>query len=235
MRPRIAITTYGETASWGVWSRPAVVLPQTYVEAVAAAGGVPVLLPAGDAEAAGDALRAVDGLVLAGGADIDPRAYGQDALPKTATTRPGRDAFEAAALGAALDRQLPVLGVCRGMQLLNVARGGTLVQHLPDRVGHDRHQPQVGAFGAHPVRLDEHSRLGRILGARVDVPTYHHQAVDAVGDGLHAVGWADDGTIEAIEAMDAPWAVGVQWHPEEGNDLRLFEAFVGRAARVAAA
>ncbi|WP_306999342.1 gamma-glutamyl-gamma-aminobutyrate hydrolase family protein [Amycolatopsis thermophila] len=220
----MGITSYLEKASWGVWHTDAALLPRSYVDSVRNAGGVPVLLPPAGEDA--DVLSAVDALVLAGGADVEPERYGQPAQGKT-VTRPERDAFEFALARAALDRGLPVLGVCRGMQVLTVALGGSLIQHLPDRVGHTGHQPAPGVYGPSRVALAGGSRLAGILGTETKGQCYHHQAVDRLGDGLAAVGWAADGTIEAVELPGDDFVVGVQWHPEQDTqEVRLFAALV---------
>lgn len=237
MRPVIGISTYRETASWGTWSVPAALVPQTYADGVALAGGVPVLLPpAGDSvDTAADAVAAIAALVLSGGADVDPARYGEAVLPTT-VTRPDRDAWELALLHAALATGLPVLAICRGMQLLNVAVGGTLYQHLPDVVGTDAHQPTDGVFGSTMARVAADSRIGRILGDRVTVHCHHHQAVRTLGDGLAAVAFAADGTIEAVEHTGPAFVLGVQWHPErDAADQRLFQALIRAAAERAAA
>jgi len=234
-RPRVAITTYAQQAAWGPWHRDAALLPTTYVDAVLAAGGVPVLLPPIAPERAAEALRGVDAVVLAGGADVHPTTYGATGSPTEQAGIPDRDAFELAAVRVAIDHDLPMLGICRGLQILNVARGGSLIAHLPDRVGHEGHQPAPGQMGVHRVRLRERSLIGKILGPAVDVPTYHHQAANTLGAGLDAVGWAEDGVIEALELRCRTFIVGVQWHPEEGRDRRLFEALVTAARGVTAA
>jgi putative glutamine amidotransferase len=204
-------------------------LHRVYVDGIVRAGGVPVLLPpAGDGYA--ELLSALDGLVLTGGADIEPAQYGQEPL-ETTYTRPARDAFELALLDGALAAGIPVLGVCRGMQLLNVAFGGTLTQHLPEASGTAGHQPALATFGTNTVGLAPDSFAGRILGAETKTRCYHHQAVDSLGQGLRAVGWAADGTIEAIELPGETFVLGVQWHPEQdAEDRRLFAAIVAAAA-----
>ncbi|MQA63592.1 MAG: gamma-glutamyl-gamma-aminobutyrate hydrolase family protein [Actinophytocola sp.] len=224
-RPRIGVTTYLERASYGVWDQESAVLPRSYVDAVVAAAGAPVLLPPlGGAYAS--LVAGLDGLVLSGGADIDPSEYGQQPHEKT-VTRPGRDTFELELLREALRAGLPVLGVCRGFELLNVAFGGTLTQHLPDVVGHTAHQPAPALYGTNRITLAPGSRVAALLGAETKVRCYHHQAIDELGGGLTATGWADDGTIEAIESTDAGFVLGVQWHPEEVlDDPRLFRALV---------
>jgi len=236
-RPVIGISAYREQARWGVWDRPAVLLPSNYVEQVAAAGGTPVLLPPVPGIEA--AVSGLDGLVLSGGPDVEPAAYGQQAGPHTMVTRPERDAAEIALFRAAHAAGLPVLGICRGMQLINVALGGTLTQHLPDVVGHDGHSPTPGAMAEHKVRIGPSSRLAEVLGAAETgtssaVPTHHHQGVDCLGTGLIASAWADDGTIEAFETDTAagghPFTLAVQWHPEAGDEPALFRALIAAAS-----
>jgi len=228
--PVIGLTAYCEDARWAYWHKPAVLLPLNYAERVAAAGGIPVLLPPlPDVAGAVDRL---DGLLLTGGGDIDPVRYGAEPHPRTVRVSVPRDAAELELLGAAMAAGLPVLGVCRGMQLVNVARGGTLRQHLPADAGHT---PAPGTFGSHPVRVAAGTRLAGILGANgsgVDVPTAHHQAIDRLGDGLVAAAWAEDGVIEAVEpgAAGDRFLLAVQWHPEAGTDPRLIEALVAAAA-----
>jgi gamma-glutamyl-gamma-aminobutyrate hydrolase PuuD len=206
-----------------------VLLPRTYPDVVLAAGGVPVLLPpVPDAAAAVDRL---DALVLAGGPDVGPDRYGAAPHPRTGTPRPERDAAELAALRRALERGIPVLGVCRGAQLLNVGLGGTLLQHVPDAVGHSGHNPSPGVFGTVAVTLEPDSRVGVALGPEVTVRCHHHQALDRVADGLVVTGRAADGTVEAVELAGSPFVVGVQWHPEEdATDVRLMAALVTAAA-----
>ena len=229
-QPLIGLSAYCEEASWAHWHAPSVLLPANYAEQVAAAGGVPVLLPPLPGVAA--AVGRLDGLLLTGGGDIDPGAYGAQPHPRTSRVSVPRDAAEMELLDAAMAAGLPVLGVCRGMQLVNVARGGTLCQHLPNDAGHT---PAPGTFGSHPVRVAPGTRLARILGANgngVEVPTAHHQAVDRLGEGLVATAWAKDGVIEAVEPGVAgdPFLLAVQWHPEAGTDPRLLEALVAAAS-----
>jgi putative glutamine amidotransferase len=228
--PLIGLSAYYEEARWAHWHKPAMLLPANYAEQVAAAGGIPVLLPPLPGVAA--AVGRLDGLLLTGGGDIDPARYGAQPHPRTGRVSVLRDAAELELLDAAMAAGLPVLGVCRGMQLLNVARGGTLCQHLPDDAGHT---PAPGTFGSHPVRVAAGTRLAGILGANgdgVDVPTAHHQAVDRLGEGLVATAWAEDGVIEAMEPSAAgdPFLLAVQWHPEAGADPRLIKALVAAAA-----
>jgi gamma-glutamyl-gamma-aminobutyrate hydrolase PuuD len=227
--PRVGLPTYVEPARWGVWDRPAALLPQSYVAAVTSVGGLPVLLPPADPAAAGRALDGLDALILTGGADVDPARYGAGRNPASQPPRPERDRWETALALAALDRDLPLLAICRGAQVLNVALGGTLDQHLPDVVGNQAHLPEPGAFGAVTVRLAPGSTVAAILGAEVKVPCYHHQSLRRLGRDVEAVGWADDGTIEAAVVAGRRFAVAVQWHPEEGDDPRLFRALVAAA------
>jgi anthranilate synthase component 2/putative glutamine amidotransferase len=214
-----------------VWDREAALLPTSYVTAVFRAGAVPVLLPVLP-DGQESALSAVDALVIAGGADVDPASYGHTRHPEVQRTRPKRDSWETRLVHAALRRDLPVLGVCRGAQILNVALGGSLHQHLPDLVEHDEHQPAPGVFGRSKIRLRPGSRTAGVLGEEVAVPCYHHQSLDSVADALDVAGHAEDGTVEAVELPTHRFAVGVQWHPEEDlDDLRLFEALIAAAAR----
>lgn len=223
----VGLTCYGERAGFGVWDLDAALLPRSYVDMVVAAGGVPVLLPSvAGAEAAVDAL---DALVVTGGADLDPARYGAARHPCTGPARTERDGAELTMLRRALDRGIPVLGVCRGLQVLNVALGGTLVQHLPDAVGHDGHNPCPGVFGTTSVAAE--GRVGAAVGARLRVQCHHHQGVDRLGDGLVVTARAADGAIEAVELASARFVVGVQWHPEQdAADCRMFEALVRAAA-----
>jgi putative glutamine amidotransferase len=225
-RPVIGITTYTERTRFGVWDLDTAVLPRTYPDSVVRAGGIPVLLPpigTGFAEL----VRRLDGLVLSGGADVNPASYHQSAHHETTGVRPDRDGYEFGLLAAALAADLPILAVCRGMQVLNTALGGTLHQHLPDVVGHDGHRPELGVFGECQVTLAAGSRTEHILGGQAKVLCHHHQAVDTPGAGLTVVGAADDGTIEAVELAGQRFAVGVQWHPEENpDDDRLITALV---------
>jgi putative glutamine amidotransferase len=228
MRPVIGITSYVEQARWGVWDVPAAVLPFRYVERVEAAGGTAVVLPPA-AAADAEVIERLDAVVFAGGADLDPGLYGAEPHPETTGLRPERDAAEVPLMKAALERDVPLLGICRGMQVLSVVRGGSLVQHLPYTVGHERHRPAPGTYGLHDIRLEPGSLAHRLLGDRVSVPSYHHQGLASPGD-ISVTGWADDDTPEAVEDPSLRFALGVLWHPEAGDDLRLFEALVAAAA-----
>lgn len=241
-RPLIGISAYCEHARWGVWEAPAMLLPRRYADRMAQAGAIPVLLP--PVPGIEGALDRLDGLVLSGGADIDPARYGAEPAPQTGTPRCERDAAELALFSRAMSLDLPVLGICRGLQLINVARGGSLHQDLPSLVGHDEHSPAAGAYGSHEVTVAPGSRLAEILGLDgqgeqlpVMVPTHHHQAADALGDGLLATAWTADGTVEALELdpRERRFVVAVQWHPEAGDDLSLFRALAAAAARAPAA
>ena len=235
-RPRIGICTAVERASWTVWDAEAFLLNRAYVDAIQAAGGLALMIPP-DPEAErnpDEVLDVIDGLILAGGADLDPASYGAEPHPMTNGTWPERDSFEVALARRALERDLPLLGICRGMQLMNVARGGTLKQHLPDDFGHEDHRRVPGSFdGAdHDVRLAEGSLAARAAG-EIDHPTksHHHQGIADLGDGLVETGWsALDELPEAIEDPDRRFALGVQWHPEADPSSRLIAALVAEAA-----
>jgi putative glutamine amidotransferase len=228
MRPLIGITTYLTPAKWGVWDAETALVPATYVTALEEAGGRPLLVPPSE-EGLEETLDALHGLVLPGGTDIEPELYGQEAHPETYGVVPERDRSELALLSAALERDMPVLAICRGSQILNVARGGDLVQHLPEVVGHDRHKEDPGVFGDHDVRIDAGSRLAAMLGEHAPIKSHHHQGFGRLGDGLREVAWADDGTVEAIEDPTRPFLFGVLWHPEAADDEALFAALVEAA------
>jgi gamma-glutamyl-gamma-aminobutyrate hydrolase PuuD len=227
MRPLIGISTYREQARWGTWDVPAVLLPAAYAEAVAEAGGEPVLLPTGAVST--DIVARLDGLVLAGGADVEPQRYGQAPGPRTTVLRPDRDAAELTLLRAALERHLPTLAVCRGMQLLNVALGGNLVQHLPDVPNTGCHDPGAGSYARREVRTAPGSELGRLLGPSATADCHHHQALDRIAPELTPTAWSEDGVVEGVEAAGHGFCLGVQWHPEAGEDRRLFMALVATA------
>ena len=228
-RPLIGLTTYRERAKTLVWDTEFALLHNAYVDALARAGGVPVLLPPQD-HGADEVIERLDALVLTGGSDITPERYRQRPHPRTTTVRPWRDDWELRLLERALAAGLPVLGVCRGAQLLNVALGGTLDQHVPDTLGHERHRPAPGIFGKTRVTLRPGSALAGLLGEEIKVACHHHQALDAIAPGLAVTGLSDDGTVEAVERPGRAFVLGVQWHPEEnGEDLRLFEALVAAA------
>ncbi|CAL9318752.1 gamma-glutamyl-gamma-aminobutyrate hydrolase family protein [Streptomyces sp. SudanB182_2057] len=225
-RPLIGVSTYLESGTrWGVWELEAVLLPAAYPRLVQRAGGLALLLPPDAPERAAAALAPLDGLVVAGGPDVDPARYGAERSPRTGPPAPERDAWELALIEAALATGVPLLGVCRGMQLLNVALGGTLVQHL------DGHAEKVGVFGGHPVKPVPGTLYGGIVPEELTVPTYHHQAVERLGAGLVPSAYAADGTVEAVELpADRGWVLGVQWHPEQSEDLRVMRALVTAAS-----
>jgi putative glutamine amidotransferase len=230
-RPLIGITTYVVPARFGPWDLESALVPHDYVRAVERAGGRALLVPPA-ADGVDETLDALDGLVFSGGADLDPGLYGQEAHPETTGVEPERDRGEVALLSAALERDLPVLAICRGSQVLNVVLGGDLVQHLPDdHVAGEAHKHAPGVFADHEVEVADGSRLSGIVGPRVEAKSHHHQGYGRLGDGLRATARADDGTIEALEAPDRRFALGVLWHPEAGEDRRLFEALVAEAAR----
>jgi putative glutamine amidotransferase len=231
VKPLIGLTSYREHATWGVWAQGADLLPAVYADAIMRAGGVPVLLPpATDDHVSATALVArLDGLVISGGADVDPAHYGEEPHPRTGSIRPDRDAWELALLRAAAAADLATLGVCRGMQVMAVAAGGTLEQHHPDAVGHDEHNPEPGVFGDIRVTTGEASLLRSIIGSDVTVHCHHHQSVRS-HPGFVATAWATDGSLEAMELAGHRFCLGVQWHPEMGRDQRLFDALVRAAA-----
>ncbi len=231
-RPIIGVTSYVEPATWGQWTAvTAVLVPERYLAHVREAGGTPLVLPPlGDEATVDDAealLARLDGLVLIGGADVESSRYGQDPHLLAQTPRVARDASEILLATTARDR-IPVLGVCRGMQIMAVAAGGTLEQHLPDRIGHQEHGPGPAAYGRRIVEPRRGSRLASLVGDRLEVNCHHHQGV-----GNHpsydVAAWSSDGVIEAIESSGSPFHIGVQWHPETDTDGRLFEGLVSAA------
>ena len=234
MRPVVGITSYAQEARWGVWHVPAALVPLAYVDSIERAGGRAVVIPPAE-EGIEETLDALDAIVFSGGADVDPAHYGAEPHPETDAPQVRRDAAEMALLHAALERDMPTLAICRGFQLLNVARGGDLIQHLPERVGHDVHKQVPGEFAVHPVEVKEGSRLGAIVGSTPHVTSHHHQALGRVGEGLVESAWAADGTLEGVEDPSRRFVVGVQWHPEAGEDAALFEALVEQAREYRAA
>lgn len=235
-RPRIGLCTALERARWSHWDQQAMLLPRSYMDAVQRAGGVALMVPPDPAlvDDPDAVLDVLDGLVMAGGADIDPATYGAPAHPETRGTVPERDVVEVALARRALERDIPFLGICRGMQLLNVARGGTLLQHLPERFGHHEHRRALGTFdGAdHDVRLAPGSRAAAAAGEEHHATkSHHHQGIDRLGEGLVVTGWSTmDELPEAIEDPDRRFALGVQWHPEADELSKVIAAFVREAA-----
>lgn len=226
-KPVVGITTYLTPASWGVWELDAALVPADYVRGVVRAGGAPLLVPPGaDVEAT---LSSVSGIVFTGGSDIDPALYGAEAHPETGGVVRERDDFELSLMRAALERDMPVLAICRGSQVLNVALGGDIEQHVPDRVHANTHKQVNGVFAEHDVSVIGGTRLASLLGDRHDVKSHHHQGFGALGDGLREAARAPDGTVEALEDPSRRFTLGVLWHPEEGDDMALFDALVREA------
>ncbi|MFE4620918.1 gamma-glutamyl-gamma-aminobutyrate hydrolase family protein [Streptomyces sp. NPDC056747] len=222
-KPLIGVTTYLDQARWGVWDMQAALLPAPYPRLVRESGGLAVMLPPDEPAAAAAVVARLDGLVVAGGADVEPVRYGAEPDPRTGPPARARDSWELALIDAALASGTPLLGICRGMQLLNVALGGTLVQHL------DGHVEAVGVIGRHAVKPVPGTRYASLVPELTEVPTYHHQAVDRLGAGLTVSAHAEDGTVEAVELPAPTWALGVQWHPEMGEDLRVMRGLVEAA------
>jgi putative glutamine amidotransferase len=227
-RPVIGITTYVTPASFGVWELTAALVPFDYVRVVVSAGGRPLLVPPQD-DALAETLAVLDGIIFSGGSDLGPDLYGQEPHAETTGVVPERDGAELALLTAALEHDIPVFAICRGSQVLNVALGGDLVQHLPGVVGHDGHKDTPGSFSEHGVELEPGSRLSSVLGERVEVRSHHHQGFARLGAGLRPAARDSDGIVEALEYEGRRFTVGVLWHPEAGEDLRLFEALVQEA------
>ncbi|MFD8302473.1 gamma-glutamyl-gamma-aminobutyrate hydrolase family protein [Streptomyces sp. NPDC059690] len=225
-RPLIGVSTYLEAGvRWGVWELEAALLPAGYARLVQRAGGLVAMLPPDAPEQAAATVARLDGLVIAGGPDVEPVRYGAAPDPRTGPPARARDAWELALIEAALSARVPLLGVCRGMQLLNVALGGTLTQHI------DGHAEVAGVFGRHTVKPVPGTRYAEIAPEETAVPTYHHQALDRLGSGLMPSAYAADGTVEAVEVPTADrWVLGVQWHPEMGEDLRVMQALVRAAS-----
>jgi len=229
--PIIGRSTYREPARWGAWDQSADLLPSDYAQAVTVAGGIPMLLPPSEpyAETARAVVARLDGLIISGGADVDPARYDTPAHPETARPRLDRDAWELALLDAAAESGIPVLGICRGMQVMAVHAGGHLDQHVPDVVNHERHNPGADQYGTTPVKVAAGSRLAGLVGDEVPVSCHHHQSVQD-HPGFDAVAWADDGLLEAIEDPAHRFRVAVQWHPEVDPDRGLFAGLVAAAS-----
>ncbi|WP_431232747.1 gamma-glutamyl-gamma-aminobutyrate hydrolase family protein [Mycolicibacterium psychrotolerans] len=232
LRPVVGLTTYLQQAQTGVWDVHASFLPGIYIEGVTLAGGIATLLPPQpvDAGIVERILDGIDGLIITGGRDVDPSAYGHDPHPATDVPDRVRDAWELTLVAAAIRRHLPVLGICRGAQVLNVALGGTLHQHLPDVVGHTRHQQGNAVFTTSTIRTVADSRLAGLIGESTNAQCYHHQAIDRLGDGLMISAFDSEGVIEAVELPGDDFVLAVQWHPEETlDDLRVFAGLVEAA------
>ncbi len=231
MRPIVGITSYAEEARWGVWELPAALLPLSYVDAVETAGGRALLVPPSAERRRGDARRPRRPHTSPAGPTSTPRRTAPRRTRRRTATRPERDSAELALLEGALARDLPVLAVCRGSQVLNVALGGDLVQHLPEVVGHEGHKHTPGVFADHDVDVLPGTKLHEVIGEHAPVKSHHHQGYGRLGDGLREAARADDGTVEAIEDPARRFALGVLWHPEEGEDAALFQALVAEAKR----
>jgi putative glutamine amidotransferase len=234
IRPVLGLTTYLQQAQTGVWDVQATLLPAIYLQGVNLAGGTGVLLPPQpvDASVADRVLDGLDGLIITGGRDVDPAAYGQARHERTDEPVGHRDGWEFMLFERARRRGMPVLGICRGAQVINVALGGTLHQHLPDVLGHSRHQQGNAVFSTSTVRTVPGTKVAALVGETTDAQCYHHQAIDRLGEGL-VIAAADtaDGVVEAVEMPGEPWIVAVQWHPEERlDDVRLFAGVVAAAA-----
>lgn len=230
MRPLIGITSYAEEIRWGVWTEEAALVPLAYVRAVEHAGGRALVVPPAE-DGLDETLDALDGVIFSGGGDLDPSLYDAEPHPETDAPREARDAAELRMMEAALDRDMPMLAICRGSQVFNVARGGDLVQHLPEAIGDERHKHQPGEYSDHDVTLAGDSRLGALLGDHAPVKSHHHQGYGKIGTGLREVAWAEDGVVEGLEDPEKRFALGVLWHPEEGEDFALFKALVEEAKR----
>ncbi|HEX6711012.1 MAG TPA: gamma-glutamyl-gamma-aminobutyrate hydrolase family protein [Rubrobacter sp.] len=234
-RPNIGITAATESVSYGVWDDvPSFMSPASYAHAVQRAGGRPLLLlpDPEDAEDPGEVLDLVDALIVTGGAgDVNPALYGQEGHPETGPIQDERDAYELALVRGALEREMPILGICRGMQIINVVYGGGIEQHLPDVVGHDEHRHTPGTYSDHEVRLEPGSLAARAAGEeRSQVKSHHHQGIKGVGSGLAVTGWADDDTVEALEDQSCPFVLGVLWHPEEDEKSQLIKSLVSEVS-----
>ena len=234
--PLVGVTTYLERAQQGVWDVRAAFLPEQYLTGVTASGGIALLLPPQDPDAADAAIAGLDGLILSGGADVAPELYGEERHPLTDPARVDRDAWELALFRAAERRRMPVLAICRGLQLVNVARGGTLQQHLPESLGTERYRLGGGVFAENDIEVSDDTALAGVLGVGdVRVHSYHHQGIDRLGEGLVAAAHSDDGLVQAFVDTSAGHVVGIQWHPEENaEDRRLFEDLVSQARAFAA-
>jgi len=234
-KPRIGLTTYRQQGKTGVWDTEMAIIPASYIEAVTQAGGLAIMLPPqqlSSAEAK-EIVSSLDGLMLCGGRDIDSARYGQSPHGEAAPPDTLRDDLEEKLLSAAIDADLPFLGICRGAQMLNINRGGTLIQHLPDVVGDNRYQLGNGQFTPADVEIETSSILGSLVGEKVsNAAMYHHQSIDELGKGLKITAKTEDGIIEAVELTDHPFGVAVQWHPEQTlDDLRIFEGLIEAARK----
>ena len=226
-KPVVGITTYLTHAAFGAWELETALVPADYLRAVTRAGGVPLLVPPGVDVA--ETVERLDGLIFSGGSDLDPDLYGAQAHAETVGVVRERDEFELGLMQEALARDMPILAICRGSQVLNVALGGDLEQHVPDRVGTNVHKETPGTFAEHDVEVLAETRLSSILGDRHDVKSHHHQGFGELGSGLREAARAPDGTVEALEDPTRRFTLGVLWHPEAGEDMALFETLVREA------
>ena len=233
-RPIIGITGELEAARWRNWIREAVISPVSYTRAVERAGGTPVTLAPVPSSSVPSLISRIDAMVVTCGRDVDPSLYNEAPHEQTDIPDHRRDRFELIMIRAAIDADLPFLAICRGMHILNVARGGTLIQHLPDRLGNESHKPDLVKMTTHEVQITAASKLERVLGATAQVPAAHHQAIDRIGSGLLAVARTPDQVVEAVELQGHRFGIGVQWHPEESDDARIFEALVAAVKAVPA-
>lgn len=231
MRPLVGITTYLTQARWSYWNLEAALIPADYMRSVERAGGRPLLVPPAT-EAVEETLDALGAIVFTGGADMDPALYGEQPHPETSGIQRLRDDAELALLSGALERNMPVLAICRGIQVLNVGLGGDLYQHLPEVVGHEGHKHDPpGEFNEHEIVIEPETLLARVHGPVAHVMSHHHQGLRRLGAGLIETAHTEDGAVEAVEMLDKRFAVGVLWHPEAGSDLALFRALIEEAAR----
>ena len=234
MKPLIGLSCYRQRGQTGIWDTEMAILPAFYIEGVTRAGGIAVIIPPQkiDSDAAKKILSSLDGLIITGGRDVESARYGQ--APHEMAEKPDslRDLLEDQLITAAIEMELPFLGICRGAQVLNVNRGGSLIQHLPDVVGDNRYQPGGGNFAKMTMQVAAGSKLAALVGPSIDnCALYHHQAIDSVGEGLAVTAHSPDGVIQAVELKDHPFGLAVQWHPEQTlEDLRLFEALVSAAS-----
>jgi putative glutamine amidotransferase len=234
-KPRIGLTTYRQQGQTGVWDTEMAMIPAFYIEGITRAGGLAIMLPPQQLTSAEakDIVSSLDGLMLCGGRDIDPSRYGQSPHREAEEPDKLRDSLEEQLLSAAIDADVPFLGICRGAQMLNINRGGTLIQHLPDVVGDNRYQKGNAEFTPADVEVDKSSILGSLVGEKVsNAALYHHQAIDDLGQGLKITAKSEDGIVEAVELADHPFGVAVQWHPEQTlDDLRIFEGLIEAARK----